>query len=134
MLFEMTGVVVRGKRMGRRIGTPTANLPYPEGPDAPPDGIYVAQAILPNQGNRVVEGVLSQGIHPTLPEGVPAVEVYLFDFDESLYDQPLIVQYLKYLRPEVKFDTVDLMRAQIARDVQDARDYFTARRATSAPV
>ncbi len=133
MLFEMVGVVMRGKRIGRRLGTPTANLPYPKGPDAPPDGIYVARAVLPEQGGRVVQGVLSQGIHPTLPEGVPAVEVHLFDFDESLYGQPLIVQYLKYLRPEVKFDTVELMREQIARDVQAAKDYFAAMEATSPP-
>lgn len=133
MLFEMAGVVVRGKRVGRRIGTPTANLPYPEGMDTPPDGIYVAQAVLPGQGGRVVQGVLSQGKHPTLPEGVPAVEVFLFDFDECLYDQLMTVQYLKFLRPEIKFATVDLMREQIARDVQDAKDYFAMRAPISPP-
>ncbi|HHX20984.1 MAG TPA: hypothetical protein GX722_04240 [Clostridiales bacterium] len=126
MLHELTDVVMQGKRVGRRLGTPTANLPYPTGEDAPPDGIYVARVILPQQGGRVVNGVLSQGKHPTLPEGVPTVEVHLFDFDESLYGQKVIVQYLKYLRPEKTFASVELMRAQIARDISAARAYFAA--------
>ena len=127
------GIVMRGKRQGRTMGVPTANLPFPQGGDRPANGVYVAEVLFPDDGMRVEEGVLSQGFHPTLPEGEPTVEVFLLHCDEDLYDRPIVIRYLHYMRPEMKFDNKDDLRRQMERDVQYARDWFANRRAASRP-
>ena len=127
------GIVMRGKRQGRTMGVPTANLPFPQGSDRPANGVYVAEVLFPDDGMRVEEGVLSQGFHPTLPEGEPTVEVFLLHCDEDLYDRPIVIRYLHYMRPEMKFDNKDDLRRQMEQDVQYARVWFANRRAASRP-
>jgi len=127
------GIVMRGKRQGRTMGVPTANLPFPQGSDRPANGVYVAEVLFPDDGMRVEEGVLSQGFHPTLPEGEPTVEVFLLHCDEDLYDRPIVIRYLHYMRPEMKFDNKDDLRRLMEQDVQYARDWFANRRAASRP-
>lgn len=127
------GIVMRGKRQGRTMGVPTANLPFPQGSDRPANGVYVAEVLFPDDGMRVEEGVLSQGFHPTLPEGEPTVEVFLLHCDEDLYDRPIVIRYLHYMRPEMKFDNKDDLRRQMEQDVQFARVWFANRRAASRP-
>lgn len=126
-LTVLEGVVVQGKQVGRALGIPTANIPYHPGQMALEDGIYVAELVLLDQGNRVVEGVLNQGYHPTVPGGLPAVEIHLFDFDEDIYNQRVLVRYLHYIRPEFTFDTKEQMMVAIREDIRLARAWFAAR-------
>ena len=121
------GIVMRGKRQGRTMGVPTANLPFPPGNDRPANGVYVAEVLFPDEDMRREEGVLSQGFHPTLPEGEPTVEVFLLNRHEDLYDRPIIIRYLHFMRPEMKFDSKDDLRRQMEQDVQFARDWFARR-------
>jgi riboflavin kinase/FMN adenylyltransferase len=116
------GVVMPGKRIGRTLGVPTANLPFPA--DRPQNGVYVARVLLPDDNNRAEEAVLSQGYHPTVPEGAPTVEVFLLNRQENLYDRPITVEYLHYIRPEIKFESREAMRQQMLRDIQFSRDWF----------
>lgn len=118
----IVGTVIEGKKMGRRLGFPTANLRMPEGGAGLPYGVYAAAVTLPD-GRRVV-GVLNHGSHPTLPEGSPTVEVHLFHFDEDLYGQTVQVEYLLFLRPEAYFATKEDMQAQVFKDIAETKEYF----------
>jgi riboflavin kinase/FMN adenylyltransferase len=119
------GIVVRGKRLGRLLGIPTANVPYPKSSAMPSEGVYVADMFLLDQNNRLVRGVLNQGFHPTVPEGDPAIEIHIFDFNEDLYGQHVRVRYLEFIRPERIFDSKEDMRLVMQDDLRLARDWFT---------
>jgi riboflavin kinase/FMN adenylyltransferase len=123
-LAVIEGTVVHGKHLGSAMGIPTANIPYPKGTVVAPDGVYVADAVLMDQGGRVVQGVLNQGYHPTVPDGDPAVEMHLFDFDENLYGQRVRIRYLHFLRPEETFDSKEEMRLVMMDDLKRARQWF----------
>ncbi len=123
-LAVLEGFVVHGKKIGRTLGVPTANIPFIPGQTGQPDGVYVADLVLLEQNNRVIQGVLNQGNHPTVPGGIPAVEIYLFDFNEDIYDQKVLIRYLKYLRPELTFETKEEMRLVMLEDIRQSRQYF----------
>lgn len=123
-LMTHEGLVVRGKRVGRTLGVPTVNIPYCLNEVTVPNGVYVADLVLLDQGNRVVNGVLNQGNHPTVPGGIPAIEIHLFDFDEELYDQRVLVRYLSFIRPELTFDSKEEMRVEMMEDIRKAKQWF----------
>lgn len=124
LIAIVEGRVQPGKRIGRRLGVPTANLPYPKDGIRPPDGIYVAQVAFPEEGGRLEEAVLSQGFHPTLPDGPPTLEVFLLNSHEDLYDKLIQVRYLLFIRPEQKFDSTAEMMERIREDVRISREWF----------
>lgn len=123
-LAIIEGTVIHGRRVGTKLGVPTANIPYPRYASGVPDGVYVADMVLLDQDGRVVSGVLNQGYHPTVPGGDPAVEVHLFDFDEDLYDQRVRVRYLEYIRPEAVFASKEVMRLKMLEDISQAKQWF----------
>ncbi|NLX83541.1 MAG: hypothetical protein GXZ04_06985 [Clostridiales bacterium] len=125
-LKEREGIVERGKQIGRKLGVPTANIPYVPGETKMSDGVYVADLVLLDQNGRVVQGVLNQGDHPTVPGGLPTIEIHLFDFDEELYGQRVRVRYLHYIRPELKFNTKEEMRLEMIKDISVAKAWFAA--------
>jgi riboflavin kinase/FMN adenylyltransferase len=120
----LSGVVAHGKKLGRTLGFPTANLEdVPE--MLPPDGIYavLVDEVLPDGGAKALAaGALSIGLRPTI-EGAEGrtVEVFLIDFDRDLYGATLRLHLVARLREERKYPTLDELKAQIARDVEDAR-------------
>jgi riboflavin kinase/FMN adenylyltransferase len=124
-LAVVEGTVIRGKRLGRSLGIPTANVPYPKRTTMPAEGVYVADMFLLDQGERLVRGVLNQGFHPTVPEGDPAIEMHVFDFEEDLYGQRVRVRYLEFIRPELVFASKEAMRLVMQDDLRLARDWFT---------
>jgi FAD synthase len=123
-LAEHEGVVVRGKQLGRALGVPTANILYQPGETGLPDGVYVGDLVLMDQGDRAVQGVLNQGRHPTVPGGLPSIEIHLFDFDEVLYGQRVRVRYLSFIRPEAAFESKEAMRLAVMEDIRTARQWF----------
>lgn len=125
-IAQIEGIVQPGKRVGRTLGVPTANLPHP-GAGAPPDGVYVAEVFFPDEQHRAEAAVLSQGFHPTVPGGGPTVEVFLLNCREDLYDRRLRVQYLRFIRPEQKFDSRETMRQRMLKDIEEAQAYFAER-------
>jgi len=119
--YAITGSVVHGKGIGRTMGFPTANVKIPEGKALPAFGIYVARA-------RMKEGryqtVLSLGVHPTLPEGGVTLEAHLLSGPQDLYGRKMRIEFLKRLRDEIKFDSIQALKDQIAKDVRDAKAHF----------
>ena len=119
------GRIVHGKQLGRTLGFPTANLQPDHMPEVPPqNGVYAAWLYL-EEGKLRLPCVLNQGRHPTAPEGPPTIEAHVLDFSGDLYGQRASVEYLRFLRPERKFDSLEALREQIARDGADARAYFS---------
>ncbi len=120
---SISGVVVEGAKRGRTIGFPTANL-EDIAEESPPDGVY---ACLVDRENETEDGAKALGIgalnighRPTVADGA-SVEVHLLDFDGGLYGQRLRLHLIESLRPEQRFDGLDALKAQIAKDVADAR-------------
>lgn len=119
MIITIRGRVVSGKHIGTGLGFPTANV-SPEGEyELPQNGVYAARITLP--GGCVLKCVLNQGRHPTLPEGEPTIEAFILDFSGDIYGADVTVEYVEYIRGEVRFPDIDALRAQIARDVETAR-------------
>jgi riboflavin kinase / FMN adenylyltransferase len=115
--YTISGKVVRGARLGRDLGFPTANIPLAQRP--PLAGIYVVEV------DELGRGVASVGCRPTVnPLPTPLLEVHLFDWQGELYGRRLHVRFLRKLRDEAKFDDLAALRAAIARDAQQAREYF----------
>lgn len=121
-LHEVEGVVIEGHKRGRTIGFPTANLDC-DPILMPADGVYavVARVVAPSRGAELIRGVANLGTRPTFAAG-RSVEAHLFDFDGDLYGARLRVGFVARLRAEQKFDGIDALRAQIAKDARAARD------------
>ena len=134
-VHDVRGVVVEGHRRGRTIGFPTANLDC-EPVLLPADGVYavVARVLdgspVDDSETRLLRGVANLGVRPTMQAG-RSVEVHFFDFDADLYGKALRVGFCARLRAEKKFDGLDALKAQIARDADAARTVLAT--VTSGP-
>ncbi len=117
--FAIEGAVQRGRQLGRKLGFPTANVALADYV-IPRFGVYATRTRLPD--GREVPGVANLGINPTI-EGVraPLLEVWLFDFDEDIYDQVIETDLIAFLRPELKFDGLEPMTEQVMKDAAAAR-------------
>lgn len=118
--FSLEGIVVGGYRVGRRIGFPTANLRVNE-PDKiiPADGVYAVYVYL--DGVKY-GGMLSIGYRPTLANGTDrSIEVNIFHFNADIYDQPIRISFVRYMRPELKFDTVVELILRIRQDEEEIK-------------
>lgn len=115
--YSISGKVVHGAKRGRQLGYPTANVHMRHERPAF-TGVYAVKL-----GGR--NGVANLGVRPTIG-GIPKLmlEVYVFDFNGDLYDQHVHVQFFHKIRDEIKFDGLDALKAQIARDVESAQDFF----------
>lgn len=119
-VHDVSGTVIAGDRRGRTIGFPTANLACEE-VMLPADGVYaIVTRRLDAHGSPLLRGVLNVGVRPTVAAG-RSVEAHLFDFDEDLYGARMRVGFVRRIRAEQKFDGLDALKAQIARDADAAR-------------
>jgi riboflavin kinase / FMN adenylyltransferase len=117
--FTIEGVVIHGDKIGRTIGFPTANIQFSDFV-RPAEGIYAARTRLPD--GREIPSVAYVGARPTVNGIDKRLEVNLFDFDEDLYGQLLDVELTAFIRGDQKFDGLEAMTEQIARDCQRARE------------
>jgi len=119
--YRIEGTVVRGEGRGRTIGFPTANLELADRYVIPRQGVY---AVKVSSGTDQWNGVMNIGTKPTFhgDEGqLVTIEVHLFDCNEDLYGRTMQVEFAAYLRPEMKFSSVDLLIEQIRNDAMKAR-------------
>ncbi len=122
--YCISGRVIHGQKLGRKLGYATANIQLKR-LKAPLSGIFVVT--VDGIDARQYEGVASLGVRPTVSaSGKPTLEVYIFDFEGDLYRAHLRVNFLHKLRDEAKFDSLDALQSQIARDVADAKAHHAA--------
>lgn len=116
--FRITGEVVHGDRRGRDLGFPTANIEPPARKVVPADGVYAAYAVV---GEDRFAAAVSVGVRPTFGEGHRLVEAFILDFEGDLYGQMIGVEFVQWLRPETRFDSVDELVEQMNADVDRTR-------------
>src|SRR5690606_1936051 len=119
--YCMSGEVVHGRKLGRELGMPTANIEL-SSPALPLVGIYVVEAAV---GDTTYAGVASVGYRPTVSATKePSLEVHILDFNGDLYGQTMDVHFLHKLRDEEKFADLEALKAAMAKDLADTRAYF----------
>jgi riboflavin kinase/FMN adenylyltransferase len=115
--YQVSGMVARGAGRGRTLGFPTANL-RPDRPLILAAGVYAARV---GWGDGRGDAVVNVGYRPTFGENQYWIEAYIFDFSGDLYDQRLTIEFLGRIRPEMKFQSVEALRRQVADDMEAAR-------------
>lgn len=113
----MSGKVVGGAKVGAGIGFPTANIPMPKG-TALAHGIYAVFVYIHEAQHR---GAAYLGTRPTFDDGTPILEIFLFDFNEELYGREIEIEFVDFIRGDRRFETVELLVAQMDKDVARAR-------------
>jgi riboflavin kinase/FMN adenylyltransferase len=119
--YSLTGNVVVGDGRGRQIGFPTANLSFWEEKLVPRNGIYAGWAWV--EGRRYGTAI-NIGLRPTFGDDLlhPRVEPFILDFDRDIYGEEIRVEFVKFLRPEARYDSIDRLIAQIFKDVENTRE------------
>ena len=120
--YFISGIVEEGKKLGRTLGIPTANI-YPSSEKLlPPNGVYFCNVFC--DGVKY-HGVTNIGCRPTVQDGNRmSVETYLLDFDDDLYGRELVVELLHFSRKEERFESVRELSLYIKNDICLARDFF----------
>jgi riboflavin kinase/FMN adenylyltransferase len=120
--YSLTGIVAKGKQLGRTIGFPTANIQLEENFKLiPKNGVYIVKSII---NDKTVLGMMNIGNNPTVEGKSQTIEINFFDFNEDLYGQKITISLLERIRSEQKFDSVSLLKEQLEKDKNTALDYF----------
>ncbi len=120
--YTITGIVQHGKKLGRTIEMPTVNLLPVADKLLPPFGVYFSNIY---HGERMFRGVTNIGYRPTVSDNrTISVETFIYDFNENLYGEEIIVALLFYRRSEMKFDSVEELKWQMQRDRDAGKNYF----------
>jgi len=124
---SITGMVEPGNQRGRTIGFPTANLQTSSERLLPMNGVYATFVTRIVTGQRYL-GVTNIGVRPSFKTHQRTVETHIFDFNEMIYEEPLKLEFVSHLRPEQKFETIDLLKQQIQHDAKQARKILQNKR------
>lgn len=118
--YALSGTVVQGQQLGRKLGFPTANLALPPEKLLPRYGVYGVRGLI-DDSPVAMAGVMNIGCRPTVAGESPTVEVHLLDWEGDLYHRCLTVQIETFLRPEQKFPSLEALKTQIQADCDRAR-------------
>ena len=115
--YSFEGFVVRGNQLGRTIGFPTANLHInDEEKLIPSNGVYAVKIKGECSNGQLLNGMMNIGVRPTVDGHKKVIEVNIFDFDQDIYDQTIVVQVFEFIRGEQKFDGLESLKQQLAQD------------------
>ena len=122
--YFFSGKVILGNQLGRTLGFPTANLQVQnEQKLIPANGVYAVKIVIEGRDDHF-KGMMNIGVRPTVNGSTRVIEVNIFDFDEMIYGSTLTITLVKYLRREVKFVGLDELKAQLAKDKENAKTSF----------
>jgi len=122
--YSIRGRVVSGNQIGRKLGYPTANIkPDNELKLIPKNGVYIVRLQVSGKWHNAVASI---GVRPTIEhiEEVHAVEVFIMNFNKNIYGQEVVLSFLKRIRDEEKFKSIDELKEYIAKDIEIAEAYF----------
>ena len=117
----LTGTVVAGRKLGRKLGFPTANIELPEGCIVPRHGVYACRAFMGEKGYMAVCNV---GSRPTVEGHQVRTETWILDFSGDLYGQDVTLEFFFFLRPEQRFGSVEELKEAVLRDAEMTRKFF----------
>jgi riboflavin kinase/FMN adenylyltransferase len=120
----MKGEVVKGAGRGRKLGVPTVNIDPDPRLVLPEDGVYLGKVIDLKGSSLKMPAIINIGDNPTFGDRQKRVESHILDFEGEMYGKIIRVDFLERLREEIKFDTADDLKKQIAKDIGRARYYF----------
>jgi riboflavin kinase/FMN adenylyltransferase len=121
--FFVMGTVTHGKKIGNRLGFPTVNIKPPDDKFLPPDGVYITRVLVDSQLHK---GVTNVGLRPSVDRDASrTVETFLLDFNDDVYGKEIIIEFLRFIRPERRFDTLSDLKGQITKDVAATRLWYT---------
>lgn len=119
--YQIVGEVIHGAKLGRKIGMPTINLEPPKDKLLPPNGVYFSKTIL---GKKEYKSITNIGRKPTVNDTEKiGAETYIYEFDQEIYGKCAIVKLLSFHRPEMKFDSVDMLKEQMMKDINAGREW-----------
>ena len=122
--YEVGGEVVVGNRLGRSLGFPTSNLNIDETMVTPPNGVYTTYC---DYKGVKYPSITNVGVKPTVGTYEKNIETHIFDSDKELYGKHITVEFLKKMRNEEKFDSLEDLSAQIVKDCEKAKAWFSER-------
>ena len=115
--YSVNGTVVYGRKLGRKLGMPTVNLQPVSEKLLPPNGVYYSYAWI--DGIRY-PAITNVGFKPTVnDEPTMGVETYIYDFDKNVYGSEITVELLRFKRAEMKFDSVEALKGQMRKDIDE---------------
>ncbi len=120
--FIITGTVTRGKGLGRQLNFPTANIKVLEAYKLiPKQGSYIVKSVIDNE---LVFGMMNIGMNPTVNGQKETIEVYFLNFDKDIYNKSIQIEFLKRIRDEEKFESLDALKAQLDKDKEQTLTYI----------
>ena len=120
--YFFSGIVVKGKKLGRTIGFPTANIKINEDYKLiPKNGVYIVKS---NYDKKTIFGLMNNGTRPTIDGTNQTIEVFFLDFDKTIYDETLTIEIIEFIRDEQKFDSLNDLKNQINEDKIFALNYI----------
>ena len=127
--FEINGVIERGQQLGRTIGFPTANIDLQDFV-RPHYGVYAVRVGVDlGESTHWYDGVANFGVRPTTNNPKEVFEAHIFDFDEDIYDHPIRIAIISFIRAEKKFENLNALKTQIAEDCLTAKRIHALRQA-----
>ena len=117
----LSGEVVHGKALGRKLGVPTANLQLPEGLAVPKFGVYACSCLVDGVRYPAVTNI---GTRPTVEGSNITVEPWILDYSGDLYGRRIILEFHYFLRPEMKFPSLDALKEEIHRNAEETRAFL----------
>lgn len=129
--YSLSGTVITGNQLGRKINFPTANLAIKETDKLiPREGVYVVKSFIDQQW---IYGMMNIGTNPTVSGKEQRIEIHFFNFSKDLYQRELSVQLLKRLRDEQKFDSIDSLKNQLNVDRENSLNWIESKNLLSEP-
>ena len=120
--YSLTGIIFKGKQLGRTIGYPTANITIEEDYKLiPNNGVYIAKSVL---NGKTVFGMMNIGTRPTVDGTKQTIEINFFDFKQDLYGQKITIFLLHRMRSEQKFESIDALKNQLGKDKKTALSFI----------
>ena len=121
-LYTVSGIVTKGKQLGRTLGFPTINIIPEQIKVLPPNGVYITKVWI---SGKVYNGISNVGYNPTVNGDIKKVETYILDFCEDVYGKEASVGFVNYIRPEIKFASLDELEGQLRKDKAFALETIT---------
>jgi riboflavin kinase/FMN adenylyltransferase len=121
--FMLTGKVTKGKSLGKQLGFPTANIEIEEDYKIiPKQGSYIVNSMIKD---TLVYGMMNIGVNPTVNGSKQTIEVHFFDFDDDIYEDTIKIDLLHRIRDEEKFESLEALKLQLAKDKETAIEYIS---------
>jgi riboflavin kinase/FMN adenylyltransferase len=120
--YAVDGEVVVGNKLGSKIGFPTSNIAVDEQMVSPANGVYITYC---TYNDKKYPSITSVGVKPTIGEYKKNMETHIFNFDKELYGKTIRIEFIKKMRDEVKFDSIEELAKQITKDCVMAKDYHS---------